>query len=130
MEPTFAGLALFGPVPNFTRQDPPNAVQEVHYPGLRGTMRKNLGMAGARTMVRGILFGVDAGDLAAAQATIRAAKESGVMRVLIDTTNVAWPDAIIAQFRSTGRPVFAPGWGYGQTYELEIYHTGWLPPGS
>lgn len=125
--PSFAGIQLFGPTPEFEHDDPPNFEQVNHYPGVRGVQRIDLGLGRTTTRVHGILMAGTLADLGAFAASIRTLKIAGGFATLIDTDGITWNDAVLTHFQTHGPtvPVTSDaGSGWAKRYTMEFTHLG------
>ena len=119
---TFNEEEIFGPCPIMTHDDPPNAAQVTHYPGVWGVERLDLAPGESFTNVKGVLVGDTVDDLGAACAAIRTMKLNGQTGTLVDTDGETWEDAVLIKFRTTSKSDWAPGWGWCRDYEMTFLH--------
>lgn len=123
---TFNGDNIFGPTAIFDHDDPPNAEQRTHYPGVSGIERLDLAYEFGITTVEGLLVAPTPADLGALCVQVRALKTAGTVGTLVDNDGIVWPDAVIHRFRTVGR-TFPVGYGVGKEYRMEILHVGYNP---
>lgn len=129
-DPTFNGSYIFGPVPEFNHDDPPNAAQVNHYPGTFGVERLDLGDAESYIQVRGVMTGVSTADLAANLENVRNLKKNAVLGNLVDTDGLTWTNCIIEWFKTSGRTCQTANSQWSKDYEMRLIILGISPTGD
>jgi hypothetical protein len=119
-EPTFNEATIFGDAVEMHHDDPPNAVQVNHYPGVRGIERLDMGETATMIQVKGVFYADTPEDLAIVIQTMRTLKQEATLGTLVDTDGTSWDNAVIDSMRITSRGVYAPGWGWTRSYEARI----------
>lgn len=119
--PSFGGVDIFGRAVSFVRQDNPREAQRVGAAGVNGVAVLDLGDRGRVTQVTGLLVGVNAAALNAAELLFESYKD-GLPRSLVDSYGNTWLFVRLERFLPQGRIRQDGKWGYNRPYQAEFFH--------
>jgi hypothetical protein len=118
--PSYRGVNIFGYAVSMVRAANPAVTQENHFFGLSGVESLSGGLQGRYTEVRGLLYGVTAADLNAAELLFES-NVDGRIGDLEDQYGNVWPFVRLDQFQPQGRIVHDPR-GFYRPYVARFLH--------
>src|SRR5689334_1561156 len=118
---SFGGTNIFGTAVSMITADNPREKQLNAYFGLSGLESLDGGSRGRVTHVTGLLYGNSAASLVSAESLFRSFND-GIVRPLVDTLGMAWPNVRLESFQPQGRIRQSPGGILFRSYKARFLH--------